>query len=123
MSAVRRFLSRTPAWLLAFALLAWSARSRADAVEDLLGRLAAPWHAAHWLNSAPLELAALRGRVVLVRLWTAPDCPFCEASAPALNDFHARYAQRGLTVIGLSGTCIRAGSTCAATALTKSSRR
>ena len=29
---------------------------------------------------------------MLVRWWTAPGCVFCEASAPALNDFWRRYA-------------------------------
>jgi peroxiredoxin len=68
--------------------------------ERLIGTSAMPWRAEHWINSAPLELSQLRGRVVLVRWWTAPDCPFCSATAPALNTFHERYAARGLTVVG-----------------------
>jgi peroxiredoxin len=52
-----------------------------------------------WIGSEPLELSDLRGRVVLVRWWTE-GCPFCAASAPALNDFHARYGEQGLTVLG-----------------------
>jgi len=35
-----------------------------------------------------------------VRWWTAPGCPFCAATAPALNEFHARYKDKGLVVIG-----------------------
>jgi peroxiredoxin len=58
------------------------------------------WTARDWINSGPLALEALRGKVVLVRWWTAPDCPFCEASAPALNDFWRRYGSRGLVVVG-----------------------
>ncbi len=76
------------------------ARAHEDGTADLVGRPAQPWHVDHWVNSAPLELAALRGRVVLVRFWTAPDCPFCGATAPALNDFHKRYSAQGLTVVG-----------------------
>ena len=91
-------------WLLALAVgLAHTDSAVADTREEgmeLIGRAAPPWRVEHWINSASLELAALRGRVVLVRFWTAPDCPFCSASAPALNDFHARYARRGLTVVG-----------------------
>lgn len=68
--------------------------------EELVGTPARSWHAEHWLNSEPLQLEQLRGRVILVRWWTAPECPFCAATAPALNDFHARYAKRGLSVIG-----------------------
>ena len=93
--ATRAVLAISACALLPLAFLA-----HADEAEHLLGRAAPAWHAEHWINSAPVELAALRGRVVLVRFWTAPGCPFCEASAPALNDFHARYAHRGLTVIG-----------------------
>jgi thiol-disulfide isomerase/thioredoxin len=37
---------------------------------------------------------------VLVRWWTAPGCPWCAATAPALNEFHAAYKDRGLVVIG-----------------------
>src|SRR5678816_697454 len=29
-----------------------------------------------------------------------PGCAFCEASAPALNDFWRRYGSRGLVVVG-----------------------
>jgi len=92
--------------LALLALLSWLAGAESTAADareegsELIGRPAPAWSAKHWMNSAPLQLAALRGRVVLVRFWTAPDCPFCGATAPALNDFHARYANRGLTVIG-----------------------
>ena len=55
----------------------------------------------NWINSGPLELKNLRGKVVLVRWWTAPDCPYCKATAPALNEFHEKYSERGLQVIGL----------------------
>jgi peroxiredoxin len=71
----------------------------ADTWGDLVGKPARAWQAEHWINSPALELSELRGKVVLVRFWTAPDCPFCSATAPALNDFHARYASRGLRVV------------------------
>jgi thiol-disulfide isomerase/thioredoxin len=71
-----------------------------DSGDELLGRSASEWRVDHWLNSKPLSLAALRGQVVLVRWWTAPDCPFCAATAPSLNEFDAQYRARGLRVIG-----------------------
>lgn len=67
---------------------------------ELVGTRAREWHVEHWINSKPLTLQQLRGRVVLVRWWTAPDCPFCAATAPSLNEFHQRYAARGLSVLG-----------------------
>ncbi|HKU40195.1 MAG TPA: TlpA disulfide reductase family protein [Polyangiales bacterium] len=91
---------RARTWLALSALLLAAPAARADP-DALIGSRALPWHASHWINASPLRLEALRGRVVLVRFWTAPDCPFCAATAPALNEFHARYAARGLTVVGM----------------------
>jgi peroxiredoxin len=67
---------------------------------ELIGTKAPGWEGAEWLNTEPLRLEDLRGKVVLVRWWT-DTCPFCGRSAPALNEFHARYAHRGLIVIGM----------------------
>ncbi len=67
---------------------------------ELIGTKALGWEGAEWLNTEPLRLEDLRGKVVLVRWWT-DSCPYCSRSAPALNEFHARYAGRGLIVIGM----------------------
>jgi peroxiredoxin len=53
-----------------------------------------------WIQGESRSLAELRGRVVLVRFWT-DTCPFCAASAPALEALHDRFSDRGLSVIGL----------------------
>jgi peroxiredoxin len=66
---------------------------------DLLGTTPPEWEATHWLNSRPLTLAELRGKVVLARWWTA-GCPYCEVTAPALREFDREYGGRGLQVIG-----------------------
>jgi thiol-disulfide isomerase/thioredoxin len=68
---------------------------------DLIGLRFDKWEVQDWVNSEPLPLDSLRGKVVLIRWWTAPGCPFCEASAPALNEFSQRYRDRGLVVVGL----------------------
>ncbi len=67
---------------------------------ELIGTRALGWEGAEWLNTEPLRLEDLRGKLVLVRWWT-DTCPYCSRSAPALNEFHARYAHRGLIVIGM----------------------
>jgi len=72
----------------------------AEAGRELLGTRPAEWTFSDWQNSAPLTLDGLRGKVVLIRWWTAPGCPFCAASADALNAFAATYRDRGLVVIG-----------------------
>ncbi len=69
-------------------------------VDRLIGSRPQPWQVEHWINSQPLSLKGLKGRVVLVRWWTGPHCPFCSATAPSLNLFHRQYSEQGLTVIG-----------------------
>ena len=71
-----------------------------SAGNDRIGVAAPPFDFDGWLNSAPLSLEDLRGRVVLVRWWT-DTCPFCASSAPALRALHEQYSARGLTVIGV----------------------
>ena len=67
---------------------------------DRIGVAAPPFNFDAWLNSEPLSVEDLRGRVVLVRWWT-DTCPFCASSAPALRALHEQYSARGLTVIGV----------------------
>ena len=42
----------------------------------LIGIRPGGWTARDWINSEPLALDTLRGKVVLVRWWTAPGCAF-----------------------------------------------
>lgn len=58
------------------------------------------WAVQNWINSEPLSMAKLRGKVVLIRWWTGPSCPYCSPSAPRLNRLYRRYKDRGLVVIG-----------------------
>ena len=53
-----------------------------------------------WINSPPLRLADLRGKVVLVDFWTY-SCINCLRTVPYLNQWHERYKDRGLVVIGV----------------------
>jgi len=68
--------------------------------QELIGKKAPEWHPMQWINSPALSLESLAGKVVLIRWWTN-NCPFCEASAPALNEFYAKYRKQGLVVIGM----------------------
>jgi cytochrome c biogenesis protein CcdA/thiol-disulfide isomerase/thioredoxin len=54
----------------------------------------------HWLNSPPLTMARLRGRVVLIDFWTY-TCINCLRTLPYLRAWDARYRDRGLTIVGV----------------------
>ena len=68
---------------------------------DLVGSPAPAWHLSDWIHSPPLELSGLKGKVVLVRWWTAPGCPYCSATAPALREFQKKYGDEGLQVVAV----------------------
>lgn len=55
---------------------------------------------ADWINSRPLKLADLSGKVVLIDVWTF-ECWNCYRSFPWLNDMESRLAPRGLQVVGI----------------------
>src|SRR5688572_6076244 len=65
------------------------------------GSAAAPELAAgDWINSEPLRLKDLRGRVVLIEFWTF-GCYNCRNTLPFIKSWHDRYHVQGLTVIGI----------------------
>ena len=53
-----------------------------------------------WLNAQPLMLKDLRGKVVLVDFWTY-TCVDCVRTLPYLTEWHKRYADRGLVIVGV----------------------
>ena len=66
-------------------------------VEDLMPSLAG---AQEWLNSPPLSLEALKGKVVLVDFWTY-SCINCLRSIPYVRAWAEKYKDHGLVVIGV----------------------
>lgn len=66
----------------------------------IVGHAAPAWPELRWVQGGPLSLQDLRGQVVLVRFFTDPGCPFCAATAPALNELDREFRDRGLVVIG-----------------------
>lgn len=53
-----------------------------------------------WYNTAPLAMRELRGRVVLVDFWDY-TCSNCLRTLPYIKEWHRRYHDKGLTVIGV----------------------
>jgi thiol-disulfide isomerase/thioredoxin len=78
-----------------------SRRKVDDSLTGVIDQPAQPWQVSQWFNSPPLSLEELRGKVVFVRWFMGPSCPFCSATAPTLRALHERYAASGLAVIGM----------------------
>jgi beta-lactamase regulating signal transducer with metallopeptidase domain len=55
---------------------------------------------ANWLNAQPLELASLRGKVVLIEFWSI-SAPFRRELVPALRQVYATYHPAGLEMIAI----------------------
>lgn len=53
-----------------------------------------------WINSPPLTLASLRGKVVLVDFWTY-SCVNCVREFPHVEAWYQRYAPDGFVAIGI----------------------
>src|SRR5882724_12164900 len=85
-------MSRT--LLLCLALL-WLPLATALEVGD-----AAPALKGVTLDGKPFDLAALKGKVVVVNLW-ATWCSPCREEMPLLDAFARKYAARGVVVLGL----------------------
>ncbi|MFN2493149.1 MAG: redoxin domain-containing protein [Pyrinomonadaceae bacterium] len=68
-----------------------SASAAADAPELATG---------DWINSEPLKLKDLRGRVVLVEFWTF-GCYNCRNTLPFIKRWDDRYREKGFVVIGV----------------------
>jgi thiol-disulfide isomerase/thioredoxin len=53
-----------------------------------------------WINSPPLTLASLRGKVVLVDFWTY-SCINCLRTLPYIKAWNEKYKASGLVIIGV----------------------
>ena len=53
-----------------------------------------------WINSEPLQISNLRGKVVLIDFWTY-TCINCIRTLPYLKDWNEKYKDKGLIIIGV----------------------
>ena len=82
------------------ASLSTDAGARASLLDAKTAVPAPAFASGNWINSAPLTLESLRGRVVVVDFWTFA-CYNCRNTLPSLKHLHAKYAAQGLTVVGV----------------------
>ena len=73
----------------------YSTADMASGSKELIGQPAPVWLHRGWVNSEPLELKDLRGKIVLIRFFG--DNP---TGAAALRFLHTNYRDQGLAVIG-----------------------
>jgi thiol-disulfide isomerase/thioredoxin len=83
--------------LIVFVLLAIAAPSYA---EDIKGPAPDFTGIDHWLNSDPLTIESLRGKVVLVDFWTY-SCINCIRTLPYVTKWYDTYKDKGLVVVGV----------------------
>jgi thiol-disulfide isomerase/thioredoxin len=53
-----------------------------------------------YINTKPIKLSDLKGKVVLVHFWTY-TCINCIHTIPHLNDWYAKYANKGFVIVGI----------------------
>lgn len=96
---VRRFLGIASLALLALVICISARAARAEMLTE-------PYKApefvgvSNWLNSDPLTLAELRGKVVLIDFWTY-SCINCLRTLPFINAWDKDYRDKGLVIIGV----------------------
>ena len=80
------------------------ANATADSTDVLIpasaAKTAPPIAAGKWLNSEPLTLDGLRGRVVYIEFWTF-GCYNCINTLATVKGVDAKYREKGRTVIGV----------------------
>jgi thiol-disulfide isomerase/thioredoxin len=77
-------------------------KKKEDKQTNLVGKPAPEIAGDFALNGKPVDLADLKGKVVLLDFW-AVWCPPCVASFPHLRDWHKDYHDQGLEIVGLTG--------------------
>jgi thiol-disulfide isomerase/thioredoxin len=95
--------SRVPIWV---ALWAWSTLAQdaqQDSARPYAFNLPAPalvGEACDWLNTGGKKLDFQRGRVYVVEFWTY-GCSNCQRNLPSYARWQKRFAQKGVTLIGI----------------------
>ena len=74
--------------------------SSGTVVEETKAPTAPEISSGQWINSEPVTLKSLHGRVVLLEFWTFA-CYNCRNTLPTVKKWDAQYRDKGLTIIGV----------------------
>lgn len=92
---------RALATLAGLALVPFASRAQAGGMTAVAGRPPAPLLALRDLDDRKIDLASLRGRVVLVNFW-ATWCPPCRREFPSLGRLQKLFKPTDLTVLAVN---------------------
>ncbi len=53
-----------------------------------------------WINSKPIKLTDLKGKIVLIKFWTFM-CSWCQQDLPGIKALEKKYKDQGLVVLGI----------------------
>jgi len=81
-------------------MMAMKPKNSTEASLPVEGKLPSLDGAVEWLNSKPLTVAELKGKVVVVDFWTY-SCINCIRSVPYVRAWAEKYRDKGLVVIGV----------------------
>jgi len=76
----------------------WSTSSSSQS--EWIGKRAPEFAKGDWINSPPLSLAELRGKVVLLEFWTF-GCYNCLNTLPHIKEWHKKYSNAKFKIIGV----------------------
>jgi len=87
--------------LLVSAVLLAGGLAAPAAANVSVGQPAPAISATDWLNTPPLSLEKLRGKIVVVEFW-ATWCPPCRATIPHLIELYKKYKDKGVVFVSLT---------------------
>ena len=69
--------------------------------DSLVGKVAPEFSMVHeWINSRPLAIGSLKGKVVFLEFWTF-DCYNCHQDVPRMKHLHSEFAGDKFVLIGV----------------------
>jgi thiol-disulfide isomerase/thioredoxin len=72
-------------------------------LDEMQGKPPRPLFCSSWIPPVPFDLEESRGQVVLLFFWGS-WCKACQRMMPLVKQWHERYTDRGLVILGIHST-------------------